>query len=104
MSVIDFIAGESVQVPAENWDKNPKSYRAHVLLIPEDDGTVSAAVVNLPGVGSCGDSEEEAIANVREAFAAAVESYLEAGKKIPWRDATNDDVNDKRCIWIVVHV
>ncbi len=32
----------------------------HVELIPEDDGTFSVIVPDLPGVGSCGDTEAEA--------------------------------------------
>lgn len=104
MSAIDFIPGESVNLTAESWESRPKSYRAHILLIPEEDDSVSAIAINLPGVASGGDSEEEAIGNVREAFSLAVASYLESGKTIPWKETTTDDVKDKKHLWIVVHV
>ena len=55
-----------------------------VELIPEDDGSFSAVVINLPGVGSCGDTEAEAIENVKEAMTGVLEEYTESGEDVPW--------------------
>jgi predicted RNase H-like HicB family nuclease len=80
------------------------SYRCHVLLQKEEDGRWSAIVLNLPGAGSCGDSEAEALANVREAVAGAIQSYLESGEEIPWKDSLAADIrDDARHKWILVH-
>jgi predicted RNase H-like HicB family nuclease len=62
------------------WDDN--AVRCHVAIIKEDDGAFSAIVLNLPGVASCGDSEDEATANVREAVAETIASYNDS--EIPW--------------------
>jgi predicted RNase H-like HicB family nuclease len=63
-----------------------KAYRCHVCLIPEDDGSYSAIVLNLPGCGSCGTTEKEAIENVHEAVLGVIESHIEAGEEVPWID------------------
>ena len=60
------------------------SYRCHLAVVREDDGTYSVLVVNLPGAGSCGDTKAEAIANAREAVLGVIESYLEDNVPIPW--------------------
>ncbi len=47
--------------------------RLRVILEPSDDGGFTALVPSLPGCISEGETEEEALANIRE----AVELYLE---------------------------
>lgn len=59
-------------------------YRCHIALITEDEGDVSAIVLNLPGVGSGGGSDEEALSNVREAIAATLASYAADKASVPW--------------------
>lgn len=59
-------------------------YRCHVALVTEDEGDVSAVVLNLPGVGSCGDNDAEALSNVREAIAATLASYAADKAPVPW--------------------
>jgi predicted RNase H-like HicB family nuclease len=68
------------------------TYRCHVGLIREDDGSFSAIVLNLPGAGSCGDTEEEALQNVREAVLGVIESHLDAGEEVPWTDSASEDI------------
>lgn len=65
---------------------HPKTYRCHLAISRDEEGGFSAIVLNLPGAGSCGDSEEEAIANAREAAKGVIESYIEDGVDIPWID------------------
>jgi predicted RNase H-like HicB family nuclease len=50
--------------------------KLHVVLEPSDEGGFTVFVPSLPGCISEGDSEEEALANIREAIAL----YLEAEK------------------------
>ena len=72
-----------------------------VELIPEQDGSFSAIVLNLPGVGSCGDTEAEAIENVKEALIGVMEEYTESGDDVPWIVA--DEVvrtSNRRSLWV----
>ncbi|HVC97358.1 MAG TPA: type II toxin-antitoxin system HicB family antitoxin [Pirellulales bacterium] len=68
-----------------------KVYRVCVELIEEDDG-FSAIACDLPGVASQGDTAEEALRNVAEAYAGAIKSYLHHGEEIPWEDARGSGV------------
>jgi len=96
---------ESRMVSKDDWAESSRSYRCHILLLKEEDRGYSAVVLNLPGAGSCGDTEEEAMHNVREAAAGAIESYLAAGEDIPWRDSSEADIPDAaKQQWILVHV
>ena len=69
---------------AYDFLEEPRQFRCHIAVLREADGSFSAIVLNLPGAGSCGDSEEEAVDNACEAVRGAVESYEEAGERIPW--------------------
>jgi predicted RNase H-like HicB family nuclease len=86
------------------WRPSVKAYRCHVCTIREDDGTFSSLVLNLPGCGSCGETEEESLENVREAVLGVIESHLEASEDIPWIDSASRDIpkcaNQK---WILVN-
>ena len=86
-----------------HWE-NKQGFRCHVAVFREDEGDFSAIVLNLPGVGSRGDSADEAWANIREAIAVAIEAYREAEMEIPWTDAQADDIFvGSECKWIIVH-
>jgi predicted RNase H-like HicB family nuclease len=94
MSTVEFTntnAPDSVIVPPDDW-KPQKVYRCHICLIPEEDGTFSVVVLNLPGAGSCGRTKEEAIENVREAVLGVIESYSAHGEEIPWKNAEPEDI------------
>ncbi len=78
------------------------SLRAHVAILPEDDGTFSAIVLNLPGAGSCGDTLDEAVANVKDAVLAVVESYQDDGISVPWT-AEYEIPDGATCMWIEVN-
>src|SRR5262245_52790991 len=67
------------------WSQNEQgTYRCAVDLLREEDGRYSVWVANLPGVVSQGDTQEEALANIQEAFKAVIESYKAASEAIPW--------------------
>jgi predicted RNase H-like HicB family nuclease len=80
--------------------------RAHLAIVKEGDGSFSVIVLNLPGCGSCGETEEDAISNVREAVKEVVESYRADGQEVPWVDAAeNDDIPEgAKLKWIMVNV
>jgi antitoxin HicB len=94
-----------LDLPPGQWRKfDSHTYECRVLLCPEDVGGYSAIALRLPGVVSQGDSVEEALENISEAFAAAVSVYLEDGTVIPWQDVSVE--RPKGCLerWILVDV
>ena len=54
-----------------------------VILIPDEDGGYIVEVPSLPGCYSQGDTEQEALDNIREAIELYIESLQEAGEEIP---------------------
>jgi predicted RNase H-like HicB family nuclease len=80
-----------------------RSYRCHVAVIPEAEGDFSAIVLNLPGIGSGGDTAEEALINVHDAVKTALEAYDSLQMPIPWRSTSESDVPaGAQATWIVV--
>lgn len=65
-----------------------RTFRLHLLITQDADDTYSAVVLNLPGTGSCGDTEEEAVRNSIEAARGAIEIYEDDGEEIPWRETS----------------
>lgn len=68
------------------WEhlQNKNVFECRVLLCPEDEGGYSAHALRLPGVVSQGDSIEEALGNVEDAFRETLISYREDNRDIPW--------------------
>ena len=65
----------------------------HILISKEDDEEqFSVVALNLPGCASCGESEVEAIENIKEAANGLIESYRESGTEIPWLDTFSQDI------------
>ena len=82
------------------------SVRAHLAIFKETDGSVSVIVLNLKGCVSCGDSEEDAISNARDAVGEVVASYENDAMDVPWVDTTEyDDMPPgAKLKWIMVDV
>jgi antitoxin HicB len=59
------------------------SLRYTVVLEREDDGGFSVYVPDLPGCASQGDSQEEALANIREAIECYLQALAKLGRPIP---------------------
>lgn len=78
-------------------------YRCDVALEADGSGGYSVYVPRLPGVVSEGDTETHALENIREALAAALETYLADGQPIPWIEAEPAESSSTRR-WVVVHV
>jgi len=55
----------------------------YAVVIERGEESYGAYVPDLPGVMSVGDSEEEAIANVRQAIALHLEGLRQAGDPVP---------------------
>src|SRR5437588_3529977 len=81
----------TTRVAKDDWKGSP-AYRFHILLTQDEADSFSAVVLNLPGAGSCGSTEEEAMANVKEAIRGVLGAYKASGQDIPWRDSTADNI------------
>jgi predicted RNase H-like HicB family nuclease len=60
-------------------------FDCRVALLQEPAGGFSVYAVNLPGVCSEGETEEEAITNIIEALSGVLSEYVAAGE-IPWSE------------------
>jgi antitoxin HicB len=77
--------GEVYQSPT--WNRvTPGTIEVRVYLEPEQDGGYSVWLPSLPGVVSQGETEEEALRHIEEAFRGAAEVYREEGRPVPWTD------------------
>ena len=75
-----------------------------VLICPEDCGGYSAHALRLPGVVSQGESVEESLENIADAFRAALSVYQEAGEEIPWKDLDMERPKGSIERWMLVDV
>ena len=90
------------RITSDAWDFSLK-YRFHILVTQDEEGSYSAIVLNLPGTGSCGDTIEEALENVREAIKGVLETYKESGEEIPWKDSASIEIpRGAKQQWILV--
>ena len=80
------------------------TYECRILICPERDGGYSVFAMRLPGVASQGESVDEAIANIEEAFRETVRSYFDDTGEVPWGDADIERVNGSLERWILVNV
>ena len=86
--------------PAVNWIAYPSQtcFECRVGLLRESDGSFSVFAINLPGVSSQGESEEEAIVNISDALTGVLIEYISDGE-IPWSDdVLEKDVIEKRIL------
>ncbi len=58
-----------------------------MIIEPDEDGVFIATVPALPGVVDQGDTEEEALENIKEALDFTLTDMIERGEKIPPSDA-----------------
>jgi predicted RNase H-like HicB family nuclease len=79
------------------------TYECRVLLCPEEDGGYSAHAMRLPGVVSQGETIDEALKNISEAFAATIRTYRDHDKEIPWSKAQIERTKGCEERWIIVN-
>ena len=85
---------------------SPGSVRCHLAILRDDEpDSYSVIVLNLPGAGSCGSSESEAIENTREAVQALISYYQDEKIAIPWESPDSYEIpQDAKLKWIEVDV
>lgn len=72
-------------VIAYELNEDETQYNLHIAVFQEEDeGDYSAIAINLPGVVERGDTEEEAIKNIKNAAKAVIKCYHEDKIDIPW--------------------
>ena len=82
----------------------PKSYRCHIAIIKDDDDLYSVIVMNLPGAGSSGSTEDEAIKNVRNLIPEMVSAYVEESGTVPWLTPDDYEIPEgAKQKWILVN-
>lgn len=54
-----------------------------VILIPDETGGYVVEVPSLPGCYSQGETEAEALENIKEAIALHIEELIAAGEEVP---------------------
>ncbi len=103
MSIIHERAGKDAARSVSHEPGDVQAYRFLVEVTRDDAGIYSAIALNLPGAGSCGGTEEQALERFVEAASGIIESYTEAGEMIPWEvNATVDKLPNDR--WITIDV
>jgi predicted RNase H-like HicB family nuclease len=78
-------------------------YRYMVYLTPEEKGGFSVVAARLPGVASRGNTEQEALANIVEAFKGAIARYKEQGVDIPWMQTPVESGRGAVTRCVIVH-
>lgn len=68
-----------------NMEKHPETMRRFAVAIHPDheDGGYVASIPSLPGVYGQGETEEEALEDVRDALEFTLESMAELGEELP---------------------
>jgi predicted RNase H-like HicB family nuclease len=85
--------------PAPETPSHPK-LSVRVFLIPNDPG-FDAVAADLPGTVSYGDSEAEALENIREAVIATLEECRRLGIESPWEfGARPEDAVAERRVFV----
>jgi len=90
MSIVER-QGSELQIPDVNWrEYGDNVYICRAVLCPESEGGFSIHAINLPGVVSQGETKDDALAAIEEAFREAISYYLSVDGSIPWEDVDED--------------
>ena len=65
-------------------------YKIPLVLSPQPEGGFTVTSPLIPELLTEGDTAEEALSNVRDALAAAIEIYEETGRQIPQHALINN--------------
>lgn len=104
MSTADRVASKSPDIEI-SWDEfaHESVLRCNALLCPEDSG-FSIHCLNLPGVVSQGETVEEAVENITDAFRETVLYYRESKLPIPWGEVEVERTPGFRTKFILVRI
>lgn len=81
-----------------------KTYRCQVYLTPEPEGSgYSVIAATLPGVADQGDTEAEALENIKDAFKGVLAVYEESGEAVPWLPEPRVPEQGGVVRWVIVN-
>lgn len=90
---------------ATGWEQlGDNVFECRAVICPEPEGGYSAYALRLPGVATQGDTIDEAVANMKEAFRGAVAVYQAENLPIPWEDVNRERPPKSVERWILVDV
>jgi predicted RNase H-like HicB family nuclease len=76
--------------------KKQKTYSFTVVLEPAENGWfISVPEFEQQGAATQGDTQEEAVENIKEVMEMIIESYAENGREIPLPFTITNDANKK---------
>lgn len=84
--------------------RSKEELECRALVCPEEEGGYSVHCMNLPGVISQGETLEEAIENISDAFRETVLYYRGANETIPWGEVNVPPVAGSKEERIIVSV
>ena len=87
-----------------NWEQSATGdvFDCAVVIEPDEDGGFVVVARDLPGVISQGETVEEALEAIRDAFTAAIHSYKQHQVPIPWTPSTTS-VPTQTVRWIQIN-
>lgn len=77
---------KNTKIDQMEWDMPDRVYVCRAWFTPDDDGGFTVIAAKLPGVISEGDTENEAMENIIDAFRESILSYQEDEIDVPWED------------------
>lgn len=95
-------AARMVILDGDGWKPGDGTIRVRVVLEREDGG-YSVHCRDLAGAHSQGDTEDDALANIREAVVGAIRAYRDQVQPIPWGETYPDGLphyTREVAIWI----
>jgi antitoxin HicB len=105
MTVVD---RDSQIVDLNEWKKyelRGRVYECRVWVCPEPEGGYSATLPSLPGVVTQGETLEETLESVKEAFRGVVAEHIESKEDRPWHHSVvRQKPHDAIEKWILVNV
>jgi len=94
---------DTVYIDPERVERTSGGFECQVWIVPAEEGGYTSFCPFLPGAVSEGDTQQEAIKNIREALQGIIRQYLEDGVEIPWLEKPEEgrpaDAIEK---WIIV--
>lgn len=94
----------SAYEPSLDWGTPPARFCVPVLVGPDEKAGCPIWTPVLPGVASQGRNEREALENIKEALAGAIEEYRASGQEIPWQPEEEPSRGDERLRWVWIDV
>ena len=96
---------DAPSVTVKEWRAfGDKMLECRALVCPEDEGGFAAYSLRLQGVASQGETENEAVENLADAFRETILAYEQLGTAVPWSDVEICRSDETKETWFLVDV